>query len=318
MAVKKEPKADKWQKNVYRVFGISIPKGLKYDAADKTINELSNAKEDIALVKEIRSKGIPAFKTIADSITFEQIEEKSKHLHTNSQIRTSDNSNIKKEKARQEKWKRRIATYTESYKHFLAFFENVTEIKSHHLVIGANIAYAWMPRVLVFQSDDYETCAKVLNDASEKERISEDKIKTLVKLVDSSLVGTSKLLHFVNPKVYAIWDSQVCKFISGNNGKNAYDKIENYLAYLKLCKKISAHERYADIHKQMEKHTGYEISAMRAIEQIMFLNSNSPIVRDVMLEKIRNQQETLRENRIQNTSNSISKSIAGIDICNEI
>ena len=57
MAVKKEPKADKWQKNVYRVFGISIPKGLKYDAADKTINELSNAKEDIALEKKKGKKG---------------------------------------------------------------------------------------------------------------------------------------------------------------------------------------------------------------------------------------------------------------------
>ena len=315
---KKEPMAEKWQKDIYRVFGISIPTKLKYKAAAKTINELSDTEENIRLIEEIKSTGIPTFNKIVKSITFAQIEKKSRCLNTNLQIRNSNDSNIEKEKARQEKWERRISTYTESYKHFLVFFRDVKEIKNHHLVIGANIAYGWMPRVLVFQGDEFETCAKILNDASGNEQISETEIRTLVRLIDSSLVGASKLLHFVNPEAYAIWDSQVCKFISGKKGKSTYDKLENYLAYLNLCKRISTHERYADIHKQLEKHTGYEISAMRAIEQIMFLNSNSPIVRDVMLETIRNQQKTPGNKTIQMTSNSISNSISGIDINNEV
>jgi len=60
-------------------------------------------------------------------------------------------------------------------------------------------------------------------------------LELLKKIVNNSIVGVSKLLHFVNPNYYLIWDSRVARYFQIKNVNN----IDNYLKYLDFCHSLS-------------------------------------------------------------------------------
>jgi len=88
----------------------------------------------------------------------------------------------------------------------------------------------------------------------------------------------SKLLHFINPEVYAIWDSRVCNFLTGKSHKQKVEKLDLYLSYLDLCIRIKTDPEFSKIHRKFEEKVGYKLSPMRTVEQIMFISSNDPLV----------------------------------------
>jgi len=64
------------------------------------------------------------------------------------------------------------------------------------------------------------------------------------------MVGLSKLLHFVIPDNYAIWDGRIYTFIRGTNTASGIDKPKNYLDYLDGCKQIVDESKFADFRKE--------------------------------------------------------------------
>ena len=143
--------------------------------------------------------------------------------------------------------------YNKSYLHFLKYFEGQEILTEHELVIGANFTYGWMPTILNFKSDEFISAVSILNKARGSEKISNEELMTLKKLVNNSLVGASKLLHFVNPNVYAIWDSRVCNFLTGVSHKYIVEKPELFWAYLNLCERISFDKSFQPIHEKYTK-----------------------------------------------------------------
>jgi hypothetical protein len=60
----------------------------------------------------------------------------------------------------------------------------------------------------------------------------------LKRAFNNSLVGTSKLLHFIHPKQYAIWDSWVFRFLNNEEPhKYKLEKPKTYLEYLRKLEK---------------------------------------------------------------------------------
>jgi hypothetical protein len=168
-------------------------------------------------------------------------------------------------------------SYNKAYYHFIKYFENKNKLTEHDLVVGANFTYGWMPTILNFKSNDFDCAIAILNQAKGTERISDDQIMTLKKLINNSLVGVSKLLHFINPNVYAIWDSRVCNFLTGTSHKYKVEKVDLFWSYLDLCKKVYTDPRFQTIHEKYKEKIGFEITPMRTIEQIMFISSKKPI-----------------------------------------
>jgi len=168
-------------------------------------------------------------------------------------------------------------TYHKSYFYFVNYFSDKKVISEEDLVIGSNFAYGWMPTILNFKSDDFSLAVKILNKAKSQERVSSVDISILKGLINNSLVGVSKLLHFLNPEVYAIWDSRVCNFLTGKSYQYTVDNIDRFWSYLDLCKRITKDKRFANIHDNFIRNIGYQVSPMRTIEQIMFINSGNPI-----------------------------------------
>lgn len=168
-------------------------------------------------------------------------------------------------------------SYNKSYCHFIKYFNERDEITEHDLIIGANFTYGWMPTILNFKSDEFGSAVSILNRAKELERITDAQLNTLKKLINNSLVGVSKLLHFVNPDVYAIWDSRICKFLTGRAYKHKVEMTHLFWSYLDLCKRVSSDPEFKIIHERYKEKIGFEVSPMRTVEQIMFKNSDNPI-----------------------------------------
>ncbi|MCT8986801.1 hypothetical protein [Shewanella phaeophyticola] len=170
-------------------------------------------------------------------------------------------------------------TYHRSYRHFVNYFSDKNEFTEQDLIIGANFTYGWMPTIMNFKSNNFDESLKILNKARLPERISSNEILILKSLINNSLVGVSKLLHFINPKVYAIWDSRVCYFLLGKSHKYIIGKVDVYWQYLDLCQRVSAELDFKAIHSKFESSVNYEVSALRVVEQLMFVNSNMTIAK---------------------------------------
>ena len=95
-------------------------------------------------------------------------------------------------------------SYLLSYPEFIAYFANLDEITRHNLIIAANFTYGWMPRTLSFRSQDFASAVAILNAARGQRVIGKRELNSLRSLIDNSLVGVSKLLHFVNSAFFGL------------------------------------------------------------------------------------------------------------------
>ena len=166
-------------------------------------------------------------------------------------------------------------SYLLSYQEFVRYFADRDTITAHDFVIGAHFVYGWMPTILELKNVRANTpkVVAVLNSVKRGEAIGVDELTLLKETINNSLVGPSKLLHFVNPQSYAIWDSRVFRYI---HGKVPWDyQIGNphkYLEYLALCKEMTRDSRFPPIHHSMNAKIGYLVSAYRALELVMHMN----------------------------------------------
>ena len=166
-----------------------------------------------------------------------------------------------------------------SYQEFIAYFKNLESIEPHNLIICSHFVYGWMPRQIELKEPTTERLSKaaaILDKAKKCGRLAgeweKERLVFLKGLINNSLVGTSKLLHFVNPCAYAIWDSHVYNYINNNTSYYQINKPENYLAYLENCEEITQDERFKPIHAIVNEKIGYQVTPYRAIEVIMYEN----------------------------------------------
>lgn len=88
---------------------------------------------------------------------------------------------------------------------------------------------------------------------------------------NNSLIGVSKLLHFINPHKYAIWDRKVTKFLNNGNAFYKYN-AENYLAYLLFLNELKEEVLFEKMFQTMKQKVG-NVSEYRALE-LIFFNAN--------------------------------------------
>jgi hypothetical protein len=93
-------------------------------------------------------------------------------------------------------------------------------------------------------------------------------------LINHSMVGASKLLHFVNPQAFAIWDSKIYRFVH-SKAPHQYrvNSPKAYSDYLCLLAKLQCDKRFPAFHVSINQKMGYPVSALRAIEIVMFQNA---------------------------------------------
>ena len=162
--------------------------------------------------------------------------------------------------------------YLLSYPHFLNYFKNLQTINLENIIIGISFTYSWMPTILKsIQLEKTDEILSILNAVKNGQKINEEQLATLKRAFNNSLVGTSKLLHFINPKQYAIWDSRVFRFLNNEEPhKYKLEKPKTYIEYIKFIENLKNETTFEVFYKLMKQKVGYEITEYRALELAFF------------------------------------------------
>ncbi|QSA96515.1 hypothetical protein [Methylococcus sp. EFPC2] len=169
-------------------------------------------------------------------------------------------------------------SYILSYPHLLSYFAAKQSFGPEDVVCGAHMVYGWMPTVLELYPEspniDLPKAAELLTKAKTTGVLTDDEIEQLARLVNNSLVGASKLLHFVSPERFAIWDSKIYAFVYRERPHNyRVSQVSKYRSYLTKLDQHQKDSRFATFHNSVNTKIGYSVSALRALELVMFLNA---------------------------------------------
>lgn len=109
-----------------------------------------------------------------------------------------------------------------SYDYFTNRFSHIVSISNDDLLYAIHVAYSWMPTMinLLHISDIRELDALIpsincLREIKTHEQLSAEEtnvlhhLSALSRVINNSVVGTSKILHFFSPQTIPIIDSRV-------------------------------------------------------------------------------------------------------------
>ena len=169
-------------------------------------------------------------------------------------------------------------SYILSYPHLIQYFKSKTEFGTTDFVCGAHMVYGWMPTILELYPDPrgfgLADAAALLTKVRHSGSLLDKELESLAAITNNSLVGASKLLHFVAPDRFAIWDSKIYAFVFRERPQNyRVRQISNYRTYLGVLSKYQSDPRFPAFHAAVNKKIGYPVSALRAIEIVMFQHS---------------------------------------------
>jgi hypothetical protein len=171
--------------------------------------------------------------------------------------------------------------YLTSYYYFLGYFDALEEFESKDVVIGAGFTYSWMDKILSWRIDSPAALTKaadVMNKASALtsiDQVSSLDIKPLKEVVAGSYVGTSKLLHFVNPSVFPIYDSHICRYFYGAIKDHNVNTKKRFYGYVNIIKELVADPAFCEsvyqpIAEALCKQGFDPVSELRGVEMAVF------------------------------------------------
>jgi hypothetical protein len=124
--------------------------------------------------------------------------------------------------------------YIRSYPILLEAAEHLCETKKEDApLILAHIAYGWMPTI--FKEFDFSTPKGFIGEVRKVSDL--EKARGFIKNLDDSpindsWVGLSKVLHFIEPELFPIWDGNVAECFFKPT-QYQMKKKENYICYIK-------------------------------------------------------------------------------------
>jgi hypothetical protein len=149
-------------------------------------------------------------------------------------------------------------------------------IEPQDVVLGAHMVYGWMPTVLgldigAVRGFSLQQAANLLTLAKSHD-LDISELSSLRGLINNSIIGVSKLLHFVEPTRYPIWDSRLYRFCHGKRGyEYRVNSVKAYLSYRTDLTALMSHPRLPQFHASVNAKIGYPVSGLRALELMMFL-----------------------------------------------
>lgn len=167
-------------------------------------------------------------------------------------------------------------SYIRSYRAIEAHFASIAEFDADAFIVATHVVYGWMPTILELaeDTDDKIDAAVSALNRSRSGSLTDNDLSLLLRIVNNSLVGTSKLLHFASPAQFAIWDSRVYSFVFGREPYHyRMNSIPDFREYHRVLDHIKADARFPGFHEAVNDKVGYRVSPLRAVELIMYNNS---------------------------------------------
>jgi len=127
----------------------------------------------------------------------------------------------------------RSHTYLSTYPDIIHFAQQINPDSDQQFRQLALMVYGWMPRVLRIDAAHSQLAEQEMVAARNSTIANYRNIEVQhIAICLRSLVGASKLLHFINPEVFPIWDSKIQAFCGRQNSDNAMKKLANYYQYV--------------------------------------------------------------------------------------
>lgn len=172
----------------------------------------------------------------------------------------------------------RAVTYLSTYPSIRAIVDGRAKIDMCVFHQLATATYGWMPRVVRINPMYVESALDAVNQALEVQcnTVSEVDI-TCIGNTLHSLVGASKVLHFVNPAVFPIWDSRIEGLRLGRKpSQNHMDNPANLSSYICNVHEILQEEKFPEFYREFQAAferrliacniSPYKVSEVRAVE----------------------------------------------------
>lgn len=162
----------------------------------------------------------------------------------------------------------------DQYRCFLEFFRTRKTITECEVLIGVAFAYSWMPRIPTIHPQAFLQAVAAVGRAWGGDILEVDELSVLKHVVNNSVVGSSKLLHFVSPDLHPILDSRVFRFLHDK----VDTRIENpryYAQYSDSCRNAVNQPEFKVLHEIVSEKTGFNKIGLsppklRALELTMY------------------------------------------------
>lgn len=156
------------------------------------------------------------------------------------------------------------------------FRDHVRGDDYYSVLAGANAVYGWMPTILK-KGVSKPRWSKCQNDlealrSTNSWPIAQSTILAnpdILNLVNGSLVGSSKFLHFLNPAVLPIWDSNIARAFEAVRKRGSSD-AEVYVAYAATI--WAAIESGLPYPQSFLDFVGASVTPVRRLELLLFLH----------------------------------------------
>ena len=168
------------------------------------------------------------------------------------------------------KVRRRHDSYLATYAAYLSYFQDRTTLSTDDLLVGAGMVYSWMPSALMIEPKLLETCLPFVQAANSR-KLGQKELEILRAAMGNSMVGASKLLHFVAPNKYPIWDSRICRFLLEATHQRLIQDAKGYVRYQQFCDELINSRGFGALQKTAISISGYQVVPMRAVELLMFI-----------------------------------------------
>ena len=176
----------------------------------------------------------------------------------------------------------RAATYLMTYPALLSLARHSETDSRQKFLQLATATYGWMPRIVRLDPDHLSCAVEVFTQA---QTVAQNSWKDVpvhdVAECLHSVVGASKLLHFANPDVFPIWDSNVERIWHGSDpSQHHMGQVKNYFSYADRVHQLRSAPSfnvfyYEFTHAYEERLdrlgiTRYRLTQVRAVEAAVF------------------------------------------------
>ena len=188
-------------------------------------------------------------------------------------------------------------SYLCSYPLLLAHVADLTAsapLDEGAFVAVAHLAYGWMPTVLHLDFDQLPKALPHVEAARQGKVLEAAALRQVAATINHSVVGASKVLHFVNPRLYPIWDRRVYRFChrtpTGAPAAGHEYQVNNaaaYIDYAEVCRRTVQLPAFGPIRRavtqqfqQYPAYANHPVEPLRALEFVMFSAGGNEILKD--------------------------------------
>lgn len=157
-----------------------------------------------------------------------------------------------------------------SYPTLVHAFARHAPIDAESLLFAAHAAYGWMPTTLNWTSNKWESEASLVESIRGGQRLTVGDMTKIAALINRSITGASKVLHFIVPERFPILDAHIFTYLNALKYREQPMDCGFYITYSAAIAKATTMSGFAAIQKNVEKHLRYEVTSIRAAELLLY------------------------------------------------